>query len=68
MGEMNGNRAAWAAHAIEAFQAMTGTDPADAMVDLLADLMHLAGAEGADFEAALATARMHYDAEILDDE
>lgn len=68
MGRMNQNRAAWAAHALTAFKAITGADPGDALADLLADLMHLVDQEGADFMAALARARMNYDAEIIEDE
>lgn len=42
----------------------TGEDDQTTLADLLADLMHLARINGdLDFDAALATARMHFDAE-----
>lgn len=37
---MNDKRAAWAWKAIEAFMDVTGTEPQDAVADLLCDLMH----------------------------
>jgi hypothetical protein len=67
---MNDNRADWAGHAISAFQIQTGTDFDDALKDLLCDLMHWCdrttfedGETKIDFDAALASARMHYEAE-----
>jgi hypothetical protein len=60
---MNGDRAAWAAAAIEAFRDMTRTERADALPDLLADLMHWCDRNGIDFAEALEAARMHYAAE-----
>ena len=66
----NGDRAEWAGRAISAFQIQTGTDFDDALKDLLCDLMHWCdrttfedGETRIDFDAALATARMHYEAE-----
>jgi hypothetical protein len=57
---MNGDRAQWAKAALLAFMAETGTDYADALGDLLCDLMHLSDREPFDFEAALERARNHY--------
>jgi hypothetical protein len=68
---MNLNRAEWAASAIAKFQTETGTDWDDALKDLLCNLMHFCdhntfedGETKFDFDSALATGRMHYDAEI----
>jgi hypothetical protein len=60
---MNGSRAEWAGAALSAFMRETGTDQEDALVDLLADLMHWADRNGYDFDAALERARGHYEAE-----
>ena len=60
---MNDDRAAWAAAALRHFQCTTGTDDEDALVDLLGDLLHWCDRNTFDFEAALACARMHYEAE-----
>ena len=60
---LNDNRARWAAAALHCFQRETGTDDEDALPDLLADLMHWCDRNSSDFDAALSTARMHYDAE-----
>ena len=38
---MNGQRAAWALAALEAFMEATGTDAGDAISDLVCDLVHL---------------------------
>jgi hypothetical protein len=38
--KMNHKRATWAAAALNAFKSITGTDEADALGDLLCDLMH----------------------------
>ena len=66
----NDDRAEWAGRAISAFQIQTGTDFDDALPDLLCDLMHWCdrttfedGETKIDFDAALTTARMHYEAE-----
>jgi Zn ribbon nucleic-acid-binding protein len=60
---MNDFRADWAEYALAAFVSQTGADYADAVTDLLCDLMHLADREGTDFAADLERARMHYAAE-----
>jgi hypothetical protein len=67
---MNADRASWAEATIRQFQIVTGTDWDDCVKDLLCDLMHFCdrhtfqdGETSFDFEAALATARMHYEAE-----
>jgi hypothetical protein len=58
----NADRAEWAADALRHFQCTTGTDDEDALVDLLADLIHWADRQSFDF--ALDIARMHYEAEM----
>lgn len=52
---------------------MTGVDPdpeedgpATVLGDMLAHLMHLADAEGLDFEQLLARAQLYHDAEVID--
>ena len=62
----NKDRAEWAMNAIEAFQAITGTDGEDAVCDLLCDLMHccdLYGDAYGDFDEGLRRGRYHYEAE-----
>ena len=59
----NDDRAKWAKAAVLAFMAETGTDEADALPDMLADLMHWADREGYDFGDQLHRARRHYIAE-----
>jgi hypothetical protein len=65
---LNIQRAAWAAAAIETFRARTGTDDCDALADLLCDLMHLCAARGHakgwQFSSALVRASDYYAAEI----
>jgi hypothetical protein len=64
-GEVDNNkRAGWAEGALQHFAEETRTDQCDLLKDLLCDLMHWADATGADFDAALRTARGHYDAEL----
>ncbi len=65
---MNGRRSAWAARAVAAFMDETGTDEADAVCDLLADMMHWCDRHGYDFARELARANDHYAAETLGDE
>jgi hypothetical protein len=62
---MNEKRTAWAGLAIAAFMAATGTEPGDALPDLLADLMHWSDRNDTDFDAALERARDHYEAETI---
>lgn len=56
--------AASAAVALKAFRRATGTDPEDAVVDLLADLMHWCLQNGQDFENELERARLHVSDEL----
>lgn len=56
----NNNRAIWADYAILEFRKATGTDPGDALADLLCDLMHWDDRNQQDFENALARAYGHY--------
>ncbi len=68
---MNDNRAAWAWRAIEAFMDATGTDPQDALADLLCDLMHVCDRfkdEVGLFEEQLDRARGCYREETWEDE
>ncbi len=62
----NQERGQWAKSALQAYQHTTGADEADALCDLLADLLHLSSSEGFCFEESLAMARIHYEAEITD--
>lgn len=59
----NADRARWAGSALRHFQRITGADKADALGDLLCDLMHWATANSFDFDAALCRASGHYKAE-----
>lgn len=59
----NRDRAEWADVAVDAFQFTTDTDNADALKDLLCDLMHWCDREKQDFNVALDAARHHYAAE-----
>jgi hypothetical protein len=65
---MNDDRAEWAHSAIRQFQCATGTDWQDTLSDLLGDLMHFADRQGFNFNAELDRARMHYEAETMDEE
>ena len=61
---MNDDRATWARIALHAFMKATGTDFCDAQADLLCNLMHLSDRSvDINFEADLARARTHYEAE-----
>lgn len=68
----NDERAEWAQNALAEFSQATGADGADALTDLLADLMHLSDRNATDFEEMLKRARGHYreetDAEELEKE
>jgi hypothetical protein len=64
---MNDDRSAWAGAALVIFMQVTGTEEADALGDLLADLMHWADRKGNDFDAALHSARSHYEAETAEE-
>lgn len=57
---LNADRALWAAIALEAFRRETGADLADAVSDLLADLMHWCDRFGQNFERELQRALEHY--------
>jgi hypothetical protein len=57
----NDERAANAYLALEAFQDLTGTDPGDAVSDLLCDLMHWCDRNSDEgFDGALTRARAYY--------
>jgi hypothetical protein len=63
----NEKRADWADKAINTFIEATGTDPEDAVSDLLCDIMHWCDLYNEyDFDAELDRARGHYDCEILE--
>ena len=62
-GPTNHGRAAWARNALEGFRRETKCDYEDSLGDLLCDLMHFGDFHNFDFEAALARARMNYEAE-----
>lgn len=62
---MNDARASWAAKAIATFQEATGADEADALCDLLADMMHWSDRKKHDFDRAFLRAQDHYHAERL---
>ncbi len=46
--------------ALKAYRQATGTDPEDALADLLADLMHWCLQTGQDFDKELGCARRHF--------
>jgi hypothetical protein len=68
----NEDRAEWAAVACQAFAEITGLDMEEELPeiigDLIADLMHLANQQGMCPEGRLENARMHYEAEIEEEE
>jgi hypothetical protein len=64
--ERNDDRAAWAEVALAAFAAETGCDRAEALPDLLCDLMHQCDRTGVSFAAELGRARWHYATETAD--
>jgi hypothetical protein len=67
----NKDRASWADDGINAFVDTTGTDPEDAVSDLLCDIMHwcnMPDNESPGFEAELERAQGHYDSEIEEDD
>jgi NTP pyrophosphatase (non-canonical NTP hydrolase) len=73
MGDVtNEDRAGWAEVACEAFAEITGqdieNDLPEIIGDLIANLMHLANQQGMSVEDRLENARMHYDAEIEEEE
>lgn len=57
---MNDDRAGWADTAIAAFRKATGTDEADAVSDLIADLRHWCDRKELPWEAELARGLEHY--------
>jgi hypothetical protein len=59
----NLERAEWAQATLRSFQSATGADYQDALPDLLCDLLHRSDRDDVNFEKALKTARMHYEAE-----
>lgn len=54
--------------ALDAFSDCTGEDSDNALRDLLADLMHWCGKHEVDFWHEADVARMHYEAELEEDE
>jgi NTP pyrophosphatase (non-canonical NTP hydrolase) len=68
----NEDRAAWAEVACEAFAEITGQDMEDDLQeiigDLIANLLHLANQQGMCAEERLENGRMHYEAEIAEEE
>jgi hypothetical protein len=60
---LNDDRAKWAGNAISAFMQITGTEPENALSDLLCDLMHWADRQEECFGSALEHARWHYEEE-----
>jgi hypothetical protein len=65
---MNDDRASWAEVALQAFMDETGTDPEDAISDLIADLKHLCDRKGdvyGDADAMIARGQRCYEEEIL---
>jgi hypothetical protein len=63
----NQDRAEWAQSALDAFRNTTGTDAADALKDLLGDLMHWCDENDQDFDVALDAARHYYAEETTDE-
>lgn len=63
LGATNLNRAESAQAALSHFQSTTGTEHDNALPDLLCDLLHWSNRENVNFDKALDTARMHYEAE-----
>lgn len=63
----NDDRASCAREALDRFVQVTGTDPEDAVADLLADLMHFADRNGVNFNHELKRARWHYHEETRPD-
>lgn len=65
--EMNEQRAAWAAEALDRFRHLTGSDPGEeALRDVLTDLHHWADQADLNWDAALTSAMNHYRAETAE--
>ena len=68
----NEDRADWAEAACEAFADITGQvmedDLPEIIGDLIANLLHLANQKGMSPEGRLENGRMHYEAEIAEEE
>jgi hypothetical protein len=68
----NEDRAVWAAEACETFAGLTGqnmeSELPDIVCDLLTNLLHLADLRGMYVDDLLRIAKMHYDAEIAEEE
>lgn len=69
----NLDRAGWAMAAVDTFAEKAGLDSAGEELetkvgDLLANLMHLCRINKVDFEQALHTGRMHFEAEVAEEE
>jgi hypothetical protein len=59
----NEARASWAARCVELFMEMVGSDPGDAISDLVCDLMHLAQITGQNPWAQVRRGAEHFKAE-----
>jgi hypothetical protein len=57
---LNNDRTEWAGDAVAAFMQATGTEPENALPDLLCDLMHWADRNEECFDSCLEHARNHY--------
>jgi hypothetical protein len=72
MDVTNEDRAGWAEVACEAFAEITGQDMENDLPeiigDLIANLLHFANQQGMCAEERLENGRMHYDAEIEEEE
>lgn len=68
MGTMNKKRSKWCEDIIQRFIKKTGTDPQDALKDLLCDLRHWATENGIDYEGQDEAAASLHAGEVADDE
>ena len=59
----NDKRAQWAGKAVDVFMETTGTEPENAVSDLLCDIMHYCDRNCEDFDEQLQRAKGHYEAE-----
>ena len=57
-----------AGEVLDFYDEIDGTDPDSNVVDLLADLMHYCARTAWNFDSALETARMHFEAERDEEE
>lgn len=64
----NDDRADFALKALEAFEGVTRSGRDTSLMDLVADLRHLADRAGWSWEMLLCSADLHYEAEVTEDE